>query len=93
MSNTVEKILINTIFGLSVLCVVGILILVGILIWSLLTYKEPVCLDRAAITELGSCNEYGICGVMTDKGKAMAQLPVVGEKICIKWEGNRRGTN
>lgn len=38
------------------------------------------CLEEVTVISIGGCDAFGTCGVMTDKGPARVNMPVVGQK-------------
>ena len=39
------------------------------------------CLEEVTVLSIGGCDAFGTCGVMTDKGPARVNMPVVGQKV------------
>ena len=54
--------------------------------------RQPTCIEWGVVISVGGCNGSGVCGVMTNQfAYAEAKLPVEGQAICVRYEGEKSG--
>lgn len=70
------------------LSIVGIA-MVGLIIFAVYKTVQELnrkCIKREQVIKIGACDWRGTCGILTENYSSIADLPVIGEWVCVKQE-------